>query len=231
MATVTPVEQQASQVTVLRGVSFHAYLRMIQHPDNRHLRMAYYDGTLEIVAPILYLHEGPSLRFLYLVMAVSRALGLRCVGSGSMTIHRKEEGVAKGVGKEPDQGFYIRSIDRFPRERALDLNAGDPPPDLWVEVDNRVSSRGRMPVYARLGTPEVWQYRVARKSLRFWHLVDGKYVAAKQSLALPILTLERVMEAIVPGSPMADTEFLDFLDAWVPALIARAAAEDTPPAL
>ena len=223
MATITQQEQQTDAVTVLRGVPFRAYLRMIAHPENRHLRMAYHDGTLEIVSPIQYPHEGASRCFSLLVVVVARALGLRCVGSGSMTIHRTGEGATKGVGKEPDQGFYLASIDRFPRERQLDLNAGDPPPDLWIEVDNRVSSRGRLPIYARLGVPEVWQYRVAKKTLKFWRLDDGKYVAVQQSLALPVLTPDRVREAIVAGENMADTEFLTFLEGWVPAMIAQAA--------
>lgn len=228
MATVTRQDLQNPDVTILRGVPFRAYLRMIAHPANRHLRMAYHDGTLEIMSPIQFPHEGASRRFSLLVVFVARALGLRCLGSGSMTIHRKSEGLTKGVGKEPDQGFYLASIERFPRERTLDLVAGDPPPDFWVEVDHRASSKGRMPIYARLGVPEVWKYQVAQGSLRFFRLVDEKYVALERSLALPVLTRARVLEAITIGASMADTEFLTFLEGWVPAMMAQAAADPRP---
>ena len=228
MATVTRQDQQTAEVTVVRGVPFRAYLRMVRHPENSHLRMVYYDGTLEIVSPIFFAHEWSSRRFSMIVLAVARSLGLRMSGTGGLTIARSGDEPTKGVGKEPDQAFYLHSRDRVPWNRKLDLNAGDSPPDLWIEVDHRASSRGRFPVYARLGVPEVWQYRVERKSIKFFQLVEETYLPLEHSLALPVLTPARVLEMMQAGEAMEETDFLTFLEAWVPAMIARAANEPTP---
>jgi len=216
MATVT---RHNPDVRVLQGITFKTYVRMIRHPGNRHLRMAYHNGTLEIVSPIHYAHEGASRRLSLIVLIVAKALGLRANGTGSLTIHRAGDGPVKGVGKEPDQAFYIGSLNRFPYKRNLDLKAGDPPPDLWIEVDHRVSSRGRLPVYATLGVPEVWQYRVSRRTIKFLRLGEGVYRPIDQSLSLPVLTPSRVLEAMSAGEEMAETDFMDYLQNWAAELI------------
>ena len=228
MGTVTEQEQQTTDVTVLRGVPFRAYLRMVRHPENSHLRMVYHDGTLEIVSPIYFAHEWSSRRFSMIVLAVARALGLRISGTGGLTITRSGDEPTKGVGKEPDQAFYIRALVRVPWNRKVDLNEGDSPPDLWIEVDHRASSQGRLPVYARLGVPEVWQYRVERKSIKFFQLVEENYLPLERSLVLPVLTPARVLEIMGAGEEMEESDFLTFLDEWIPAMIARAADEPRP---
>ena len=221
MATVTT--RLDLDVTTLRGVPYRMYTRLLRNPENRHLRMAYHDGTLEIVSPISYAHEGASRRLSLIVLIVAKALGLRANGTGGLTIHRGGDGPVKGAGKEPDQAFYIGSLDRFPFQRNLDLDAGDPPPDLWIEVDHRASSQGRLPIYARLGVPEVWQYRVNRRTIKFLRLADGAYEPIDRSLALPVLTPSRVLEALRVGEEMAETDFFDYLRQWAPDIIARAA--------
>ncbi len=226
MATVAT--QEESGVTVLHGVSYKTYGRLLRNPNNRHLRMAYHDGTLEIVSPILYAHEGASRRFSLLVILVGKALRLRFSGTGSLTIRRGGDGPNEGVGKEPDQGFYFGSWDRFPTKRNLDIDAGDPPPDLWIEVDHRVSSSGRLPIYDRLGVPEVWQYRVARQTVQFLQLVEGTYRPIDRSLALPILSPSLVVEAVVADEEMSESDYFDYLQAWIPQMIARQAEEPRP---
>ena len=219
MATVT--DEREVGVTTLHGVTYKTYERLLRNPHNQHLRMAYHDGTLEIMSPSLYAHEGASRRFSLLIILMSKALRLRFTGTGSMTIRRGGDGATEGVGKEPDQGFYFGSWDRFPTHRDLDLGAGDPPPDLWIEVDHRASSQGRLPIYARLGVPEVWQFRVARQAVQFLQLVAGAYVPIDRSLALPVLTPNLVVEAIVAGEEMAESDYFDYLQDWIPAIIAR----------
>src|SRR5689334_6829723 len=101
-------------------------------------------------------HEVASHRLRLVVTTVAERLGLAYEGTGGTTFRRRGDGPFRGMGKEPDQSFYIASIDRLPLDREVDLDNGDPPPDLWIEVDGRLSSHGRWPVYAALGIPEVW---------------------------------------------------------------------------
>ena len=170
MATV---HRRHPHVAVLHGVPFKAYVRLAMAPENRHLRMAYHDGTQEIVSPKLRNHEGPSDKLRIIITTIANRLGLPFDGSGSYTYRRAGEGPYRGKGKEPDQCFYFVNTGKVPRNRDPDLDAGDPPPDLWIEVDNRVSSAGRLPIYAALGVPEVWRYRARRKTLQFLRLVEG----------------------------------------------------------
>ncbi len=221
-------EQRDPDVRFLHGVSYKSYVRLIRHPDNRHTRMAYRNGTLEIVYPIYFVHERDSNRLNWIITTVARGLNLRYDGTGGATFHRSGDGPLRGWGKEPDESYYFASLDRFPRNRELDLDAGDPPPDLWVEVDHRATLKGRLPVYAALGVPEVWQYRVNREKLRFLRLVDGVYQPTERSLSLPILTPTLIRKALALGQGMIESEFVEFIGSWVDGLIAHVTSQPRP---
>ncbi len=180
--------------TVLRGVTYGTYLRLRKHPGNRGYRMTYYDGTLEIMSP-QFQHECPSQRLGLLVRAVAAALNIPYRGSGSTTFCRGQRELPKGKGKEPDQSFYFAHRGQIAGKRTIDLDV-DPPPDLWIEVDNRSSSKGRLPLYAELGVPEVWRYRVRSGRLWFGRFDGVAYTQIDRSLALPMLTPERVVFAL-----------------------------------
>lgn len=212
MATVT---RQFSHVTVLRRIPYKLYAQLADSPQNSHLRMAYHDGTLEIVSPILHEHEKGSRRLSTIVTTVAERLGLTYEGVGSTTFRRSGGGTFKGKGKESDEGFYLASVGRLPRNRNPDLDAGDPPPDLWIEVDNRVSSKGRLPVYAALGVPEVWRYRVRSKTLQFLRLIGDSFVPIERSLSLPPLTPALVLEALALGENLVESEWVPLLRDWV----------------
>ncbi len=57
--TTAAPEREVIQIgapIVLRGVPYGHYVRLRDEPDNDHLRMTYYDGTLEIMSPE-HIHE------------------------------------------------------------------------------------------------------------------------------------------------------------------------------
>jgi Uma2 family endonuclease len=202
-------------VKVMYKVPYKVYAQLTKVHENRHLKMAYHDGTLEIVSPRLRQHEEPSVKFRWIVTAVSRHLGIVFHCSAGATFRRGGGGIRKGVGKEADESFYVANVNHLPRDRDIDLDAGDPPPDLWIEVDNRVSSKGRLPVYATLGVPEVWRFRARSKSLDFLRLVDGAYESIDRSLSFPMLTPSLVLEALSLGNNPVDFVYLGMLDEWV----------------
>src|SRR4051794_34359672 len=102
VTSATPAREviQIGAPTVLRGVSYGLYVRLRDEPDNRHLRMTYYDGTLEIMSPE-YIHEHPSFRFGLLFAVLCEELNITCEASGSTTFRRGEPRRKKGKGKEP----------------------------------------------------------------------------------------------------------------------------------
>jgi Uma2 family endonuclease len=202
-------------VTVIHAVRFKDYVKIVMTPENRHLRMAYHDGTLEIVSPKLRKHERPSDKLRIVITTVADRLGLPYDGTGSYTYRRAGNGPYRGKGKEPDQSFYFANAGRVPKDRDPNLDAGDPPPDLWVEVDNRVSSKGRLPVYSSLGVPEVWRYRANRKTLQFLGLVGDSYETIDHSRSLPQLTPALVLEALELGGDISESEWVRLLREWV----------------
>ena len=99
-------------------------------------------------------------------------------------------------GREPGQSHYIADARGLSGREAVDLDAADPPPDHWIEVDHRADASLRLPVCAGLVVPEVWQYRVGPNSLRFLRLVDRRYRRIDRSVALSTLTPALVLDAL-----------------------------------
>ena len=81
---------------------------------------------------------------------------------------------------QPHQCFYIQNLDAIKGRLDINLNT-DPPPDLVLEIDVTSKSLDRLPIYARLGVPEIWRYEAGR--LRIYHLIDAEYFEASTSLA------------------------------------------------
>lgn len=213
MATVTVVEPHAPMV--LRGVPYSVYVKLRDEERNDKLRMIYYDGTLEIMSPE-YIHEVPSRRLGRLVAVVADELGMPYSGVASTTCRRRGVGSRKGKGKEPDQAFYFANAAIIVAKESIDLDSGDPPPDLWIEVDNRGSSRGRIPVYAALGVPEVWRFNSRRKRLWFGRRLDETtYESIDRSMSMPMLTPELVLEALALGDGLLESTWYSHLRRWV----------------
>ena len=209
----------ARLVLPLHGVSYDLYAQLRRVPANRHLRMAYHDGTLEIMSP-LYRQEKFSRRIGLIVLAVTAVLGIPCQGAGSTTFSRRGRRLLQGWGKEADQSFYLANerLLRGKEEISLDV---DPPPDLWIEVDHRGNSRGRLPLYAALGVPELWRFRTRRESLWFGRLEGDAYVEIERSIALPMLTPEIVLECLRLGDGLSESEWDVILRTWVGAHLSR----------
>ncbi len=200
---------------VLQDVPYELYVQLRDVFANRRKKMNYFDGTLEIMSPE-YVHEVPSRRFGILVNVLAEELDIEFEGTSSTTMRLPGEGSRKGKGKEPDQGFYFENARRILGKESIRVDEGDPPPDLWIEVDNRGSSHGRLPVYAALGVPEVWQYRAKSRRLRFKALAeDGSYTAIERSRSLPMLTPVLVLEALALGYDKLEGTWTRLLRAWV----------------
>jgi Uma2 family endonuclease len=200
-------------VLPLYGVSYDYYQQIRRAPGNRLLRMTYHDGTLEIMLP-QYRHEKYSRRIGLVVLAVTSVLGIPCQGTGSTTFSRRGPQMSQGWGKEPDQCFYLTHESRIRGKDEINLEV-DPHPDLWIEVEHRGSSRGRMQFYAALGVPEIWRFRPRHQQLWFGSLQECTYVEVVRSLALPMLTPELVLEALNLGADLPESQWDPLLRNWI----------------
>jgi Uma2 family endonuclease len=208
--------QASRYVTRLTGVTYDMYVALRNARGNGGLRMTYHDGVLEIMSPE-FRHEKHGRLLGFLVCEYAVALDLPCQTAGSTTFRKGLPRERKGQGKEPDESFYLGDAEALVRDKdTLDLEV-DPPPSLWIEVDNRVSSQGRLPLYAKLGIPEVWQYRPRSRRLRFGRLVGDGYEELHESLALPGFTPGRVLDLLAEVATRGQTAGLRWLrDVWFP---------------
>jgi Uma2 family endonuclease len=213
MSTLTalpPIEEKDGGRVILHAVPWDVYVTLRDADANRHLRMAYYQGTLELMSP-RYRHEKYSRRLDRLVWELVVELGIPCACAGSTTF-RREDGEA---GKESDTCFYIAHEPLIRDKDEIDL-AIDPPPDLAIEVDNLDDSQDKLPIYAALGVPEVWRYDVRAGALWFGRLqADGTYNSIARSECLPLLTPTRILEALALCHGVPESSWGRLLRDWI----------------
>lgn len=201
------VESPAEQRVVLHNTSWGTYERLLEERGDRRVpRFAYDRGELEIMSPSTE-HESISYYVGLLVAVLAREGGFGLFGAGSTTYNREDV----GRGFEPDQSFYVRNADRVRGKSRIDLTV-DPPPDLVVEVDITSPSLSKLPIYARLGVPEVWRHEGNRFSALV--LENEGYVEAAESTVLPPLTGE-VLSDLIEKSKSLD------IAAWLDEIAAR----------
>ncbi len=199
------------------GVTYDSYLRIRMDRRNRHLRMAYHDGVLEIKLP-QDRHDRASRRIYELIYAYAGAFHLPCEAAGSTTFRKGVPGLPQGKGREADESFPIGdAVQLVLGKDSLDLSV-DPPPSLWVEIDKWGSSASKLPLYAGLGVPEVWRYRPRRHKLWFGELVGTGYQAITVSQVLPGLTPILILNLLAEGAMTPGSEWGKWLmNDWFPA--------------
>src|SRR5437588_11765498 len=142
----------SGQRLVLGDVSWRSYERLLRVFDDRHLRITYDRGALEIMT-LSPEHERFKCLLSYLVLVLVEELGWNMASFGSMTFKRKK----RGRGLEPDECYWIQNEPLVRGKDKIDLRR-DPPPDLVIEIDWTHSSLNRLGIFAALGVPEIWRY-------------------------------------------------------------------------
>lgn len=168
----------------LRNVGWETYERLVEEDPDRSAPRIFYDrGEMEIVSPS-FEHEAIGDTIASLVDRLTMELEIDVVPARSTTF--KSEEFERGF--EPDASFYFAGkIPRVRGKRRIDLDAGDPPPDLVVEVDITSPSASKLPIYARLGVSEVWRHdgdRLAILGLRQDAEEEGHYAEVPESAFL-----------------------------------------------
>ena len=151
--------------------------------ENRSARIAYDQGTLEIMTPLPE-HEFNKEIISDLIKALLEELEINFLSLGSTTF----KNIKMYQGIEPDNCFYIANESKIRGKKRLDLTI-DPPPDLALEID--LTSRTHQHIYAALGITELWRFE--KGNLLIYLLQDGQYIEAEQSLNFPNLRIKEVI--------------------------------------
>lgn len=173
---------------VVPQVSWDDYEFLLDELGERHLRVTYDCGTLEIMSP-LGDHEAYARFFDAIVVESCDASNLEVEPLGGTTWKRR----ALGKGAEGDSCYYIRNARRIIGKLKIDLES-DPPPDIVVEIDTTSHSLKKLSIYAALLVPEVWRYD--GKNVHIYELTGGEYVEIQASHILPNLTGATLSEFI-----------------------------------
>jgi len=142
-----------------------------------------------------------------MIEALAFALDLPIQSIGSTTL-RAAKG---GRGLQPDKAYYLAHEPEVHCKETYEPEK-DPPPDLVIEIDVTKSSIPRLPVFAKIGVPEIWQCQRGR--LHFYRLVRGKYRPIQHSVSFPFLKAADLMRFINRRSELGENgvvrEFLEW---------------------
>lgn len=174
MVSTLPVVPQRVK---LSGIDWETYQTIKAEPQNRNLKLTYYRGSLEIIAPSPE-HEYYKKVIGRFVETLAETFVVNLYPLGSTTLERED----LVSGSEPDECFYltVNKIQQIKGKKRIDLKE-DPAPDLVVEVDITSRSRYREQVYAALQIPEIWQYN--GQTLTMLKLEGGQYLPIQRSLS------------------------------------------------
>jgi len=204
MAVAQSVQEQR---IILYNIGWDTYERLLRdHATTSAPRFAYDRGTLEIMSPLPE-HERFNRAIQLLVPIVVEEMGAEVYSLGSTTFNRED--LLRGF--EPDSCFYLQNAARVRGKARIDLHV-DPAPDLVVEIDITHPSLDKLPIYARLGVPEVWRYDGAR--LEILTLENDGYTTRSSSRALPAVTAAALTTLLLRSMGVGDIAWMRSVRAW-----------------
>jgi Uma2 family endonuclease len=189
---------RSDQVVVLHHIPWAQYDALcVARADSAGPRMAYLDGTLEIMSPARK-HEVDKKVIARFVEAYGEETGLSLNGFGSETFRRR----AEDAGVEPDECYCVGGAREVP--------------DFAIEVVNTSGGIDKLEIYRRLKVAEVWFWQKGR----FWvyRLVGRRYAQVDASEVLPDLDLKELARVVTATDPARQTEAVR---AWRKALRER----------
>jgi Uma2 family endonuclease len=210
MTVMTPISQidlNPGSTISIRGFSWQEFEEILNElGEKRSTRIAYSQGTLEIMSP-LPRHERCKLLIADLIKIILKAQKRDWEPLGSTTFKRK----SMAVGLEPDECFYIQNCRAVIGKDRIDLDI-DPPPDLAIEAD--LTSLTQQDAYEALGVPELWIY--GQEKLTIYVLRDGKHEKSAVSPTFPDLPMpEIVFRAIEQAETIGYSQALLEFETWL----------------
>jgi len=218
---VLTIPLPAEQHLVLSGVTWQTYVRLLRAFDDRHLRITYDRGALELMT-LSPQHERLKHLLALLVVALIEELGWDWAGFGSMTFRRRR----RRRGLEPDECFWIAHEPQVRGKDQIDLRV-DPPPDLVLEIEVTQSILDRLGIFAALLVPEVW--RCNGQTIEVLLLgTAGQYTTSLMSRAFPFLPVNELAAFLNRRATESNATLLREFRAWVREQIAHGWAPPAP---
>jgi len=199
-------EQQAA--IILSNVAWATYRQFVEETMDiiRSPRFYYDEGNLLIMS-VSSEHEAVKDSIVYLINILTEEFQINARSLGSTTYLKDD--IEKGF--EPDSCFYFENEERIRGVKRLDMSV-HPAPDLIIEVDITSLSTFRQHIFARFGVPEIWRFDGGQ--IEILKLENGKYVPIENSLALPLVTPEKLTEFIKGSQNLSRLEWIGKVRDW-----------------
>jgi len=199
---------RGDEYVLLEGVRYSTYEALLEDMGNRHIRLTYDDGSLEIMT-VSPRHEWAKKLIGRMIEAMTEELNIPLRSGGSTTF--KKELNKKGL--EPD-GCYWVANERAVRGRPdLEIEL-DPPPDIALEVEISTSALNRLAIYAAIGVTEIW--RSDGQQILISQLQDdGSYAPVPQSPSFPWLPVAGLSRFLSGGMTMSETQWIRSFRTWI----------------
>ncbi|CAK0763059.1 Uma2 family endonuclease [Gammaproteobacteria bacterium] len=154
--------------------------------ERRGLRVHYHNGTLEIMSSLPQ-HDYDRNIISDLIQTLLEELGREFCNAGSATFFNRNS----GSGLEPDLCFYIEHEPVIRGKSRIELDGGDPPPDLVLEIDVTIAETNYA-LYAAFGVPELWRFDGKDLSIELLQ-PDGHYAPSEESRQFPSFPLRQAI--------------------------------------
>ncbi|MDM8559592.1 Uma2 family endonuclease [Candidatus Parabeggiatoa sp. HSG14] len=176
------IEIPPGQSLWLHGIDWQTFEQFLAETgDERHSRVLYDSGILELMAPSP-VHEKSKSTFNCLVEAFFEELDIENQAGGSTTFKNKK--MEKCI--EPDECFYLG-------EHATTIGWEDSGiPDLAIDADKTSSSLEKLKGYEKLGVPEVWIYDVNLGDVKIYNGIS----VVQESLYMPSKSFDKIKESV-----------------------------------
>ncbi len=202
--TALPAETRV----VLDNVSWETFEALLEATGPCRGRMAYEEGTLEIMSPS-FEHEDLKSTLGILLEGYAQELGIDMKVAGSTTLKRE----MKQRGVEPDESYYVQNEALVRGLTDLELGR-DPPPDLVIEIQITQSALDKLGIYAAMGVPEVWLWEGDALKV-YWLGEKGQYAERDRSRALPGLPLGDLLRFLEGSKEKSTTRLANEFRLWV----------------
>lgn len=147
----------STQHLILCGIRWATYQQLAADLGEQPVRLAYDQGTLEIMTPS-FEHERLNRLLADIAQALAFGQDLAIEPAGSTDFSRED--IERGF--QPDSCFYLGDkVETIKGKKRLDM-AIDPPPDLVIEIDVTSRSLDKLPLYASIGVLEIWRFDLER---------------------------------------------------------------------
>lgn len=185
MIATMPQPELSEQRILMRNVRWPQYDALVADSDDRHVRISFDQGVMELLSPS-HRHEFVGRLIGRLVEVFTEVRDVEVRSAKSTTFRRAD--LERGF--EADESYYIAHAAEMRGLNEIDLTR-HPAPDLVIEVDLSHSSLRKFGIYGALGVGEVWLFDGT--SLRaFVRRDDQQYDEVTESRALPDFPLSDV---------------------------------------